>query len=198
MIGTYDTNGDVHVEPTANPFTAHTSDDDRPASFHLSGSDADFANNILPIADVHGDCVHAKSSVVRFRDHPLVADINNDTTDEDKEAEEEEGDFFNENGDIETGTNNTSSSASSSLFSNDNKNNNRRTQEQEDEGRRSVVVTGTQLFRYLYSLGLLVFSVVVVMAALFTGQTTAAEMNIPPVGAFFIFWFLIIWLAMVS
>ena len=52
--------------------------------------------------------------------------------------------------------------------------------------------------KYIFSLGLLVFSVVVVMAALFTGQTSAADKNIPPAGAFFIFWFLIVWLATVS
>lgn len=52
--------------------------------------------------------------------------------------------------------------------------------------------------KYTASLGLLLFSILLVMAAIFTGQTSAAENKIPPVGAFFIFWFLIIWLATVS
>ena len=204
----------VHVEPTAayNPFTIHTTDDDQlAASVLLSDGDKNSPemnpNNILPIADIHGDAIELRASVVRFHENPSDSDIKNngeaegesegdEDEDEDRENEEKDAEFFHENcdPDLETGTDTSSVSSSNSSS----KKRRRRTKEQEDEGRRSVVVTGTQLFRYLYSLGLLVFSVVVVMAALFSGQTAAAEKGIPPVGAFFIFWFLIIWLAMVS
>jgi len=51
--------------------------------------------------------------------------------------------------------------------------------------------------KYIYSLGLLLFSVILVMSAIFTGQASASESSIPPIGAFLIFWFLIIWLATV-
>ena len=50
-------------------------------------------------------------------------------------------------------------------------------------------------FQYAYSLALLVFSVTVVMAAMFTDQTKMTDEGMPPIAAFFIFWFLIIWLA---
>ena len=49
--------------------------------------------------------------------------------------------------------------------------------------------------QYAYSLALLVFSVTVVMAAMFTDQTKMTDEGMPPIAAFFIFWFLIIWLA---
>ena len=49
------------------------------------------------------------------------------------------------------------------------------------------------------SLGLLIFSVTVVMAAIFSEQTVATgENGIPDVVAFLIFWFLIVWLAMME
>jgi hypothetical protein len=51
--------------------------------------------------------------------------------------------------------------------------------------------------KYLYSTALLVFSVVIVMAAIFTSQTKISS-EAHPVAAFFIFWFLIIWLAMME
>ena len=53
--------------------------------------------------------------------------------------------------------------------------------------------------KYAYSLLLLVFCVTLVMAAIFSGQTNAvAEMNIPPVASFLVFWLLIVWLGMVE
>lgn len=52
--------------------------------------------------------------------------------------------------------------------------------------------------KYTYSIVLLVFSVILVVVATLTGETTAAQKNIPPVVAFFIFWFLIAWLAMME
>jgi len=55
-----------------------------------------------------------------------------------------------------------------------------------------------QYFKYLYSIPLLIFSVVLVMACIFSGESTAAEYNINPVLAFFLFWFLICWLAMME
>jgi MFS family permease len=51
--------------------------------------------------------------------------------------------------------------------------------------------------KYLASIALLIFSVTVVMAAIFTRQTTVAQDTYPLV-AFFIFWFLIVWLAMME
>jgi hypothetical protein len=48
----------------------------------------------------------------------------------------------------------------------------------------------------LYSMGLLIFSIAIVMAAIFSKQTVAtSDMNIPTFVAFIIFWFLIVWLA---
>lgn len=53
--------------------------------------------------------------------------------------------------------------------------------------------------KYIYSSLLLGFCVTLVMAAIFSGQTIAvAEMNIPPVATFFIFWLLIVWLGMLE
>jgi hypothetical protein len=51
--------------------------------------------------------------------------------------------------------------------------------------------------RYVYSFALLVFSIIYVMATIFTRNSKAAvdPYNIPPVGAFFIFWILIFTLA---
>ena len=53
------------------------------------------------------------------------------------------------------------------------------------------------VIKYVYSLALLIFSVVVVMAAIFTKQTKIAS-NAHPVVAFFIYWFLIMWLGMIE
>ena len=52
--------------------------------------------------------------------------------------------------------------------------------------------------RYTYSLALLVFCVTLVMAGIFAEQSTAVNYNIPPVGAFVLFWFLICWLAVME
>jgi hypothetical protein len=50
--------------------------------------------------------------------------------------------------------------------------------------------------RFTYSFGLLVFSVIIVMAAMFTDQTSATgDRGLHPILAFVVFWFLIIWLA---
>ena len=51
--------------------------------------------------------------------------------------------------------------------------------------------------KYMYSMGLLIFSVIIVMAGIFSEQTKLAQ-DAHPVAAFFIFWFLIIWLAMME
>ena len=72
-------------------------------------------------------------------------------------------------------------------------------QEKKDaKKKRSVIVAGIESFKYLYSLALVLFSVTMVMAALFSRQTGAANYGIHPAGAFFIFWFLIVWLAMIE
>lgn len=55
------------------------------------------------------------------------------------------------------------------------------------------------VFKLLYSSALLIFALVIVMAALFTKQTVAtAQLGVPSIAAFFIFWFLICWLAMME
>lgn len=60
---------------------------------------------------------------------------------------------------------------------------------------RSRIGLFTERVQYLCSMGLLVFSVVVVTASIFTEQTKATdEFNMHPVLAFVIFWFLIVWL----
>ena len=67
------------------------------------------------------------------------------------------------------------------------------------EAPHSVIGSGIESLKYLYSTALLIFSVTVVMSAMFSKQTVAtAEKGIPPVAAFFIFWFLICWLAMME
>ena len=61
---------------------------------------------------------------------------------------------------------------------------------------RSVVSAGLESIKYLTSMGLLLFSIVVVMASIVSNQTVAtAEMGIPPYVAVPVFWFLIVWLA---
>ena len=66
--------------------------------------------------------------------------------------------------------------------------------------KRSVLLAGLECFKYLYSMTLLVFCVILVMACIFEKQSKAAEepYNIHPVGAFFIFWLLIVWLGMME
>jgi len=55
------------------------------------------------------------------------------------------------------------------------------------------------IFKFLYSSALLVFALILVMTALFTNQTVAtANMGVPSGAAFFIFWFLVAWLAMME
>lgn len=67
------------------------------------------------------------------------------------------------------------------------------------KGSRSVIGAGIESVKYLFSLILLAFSVVVVMAAIFSKQSVGtADMGIHPAAAFFIFWFLILWLAMME
>jgi len=66
------------------------------------------------------------------------------------------------------------------------------------ESPRSVITAGIESFKYLYSLALLIFCVILVMGAIFTKQTTSTSNGFSTVGAFFIFWFLILWLAMME
>jgi hypothetical protein len=63
---------------------------------------------------------------------------------------------------------------------------------------RNILFAGLETFKYLYSIALLVFCVVLVMAGIFAEQSTAVNYDIPPVGAFFLFWFLICWLAVME
>ena len=61
---------------------------------------------------------------------------------------------------------------------------------------KDIDITVT-VVKYLYSMGLLVFSVIVVMAAIFSEQTNVSQ-DTHEVLAFFVLWFLIIWLAMME
>ena len=55
------------------------------------------------------------------------------------------------------------------------------------------------VFKLFYSVALLIFSVVLVMASIFTTETTGTnDMGLPSIAAFFIFWFLICWLGMME
>jgi hypothetical protein len=64
---------------------------------------------------------------------------------------------------------------------------------------RSVIVAAFESFKYLYSSVLLILSVVMLMAALFSEQTLATtEKDLSPILAFFIFWAMIAWLAMME
>jgi len=71
--------------------------------------------------------------------------------------------------------------------------------EKDPESQRSVLGAAIESFKYLYSSALLVLCVIVVLAAMFSNQTTGtSDLGIPAVAAFFIFWFLIVWLAMME
>jgi hypothetical protein len=61
---------------------------------------------------------------------------------------------------------------------------------------KDVDITVT-LVKYLYSLGLLIFAICIIMAVIFTKNTKIAD-NVHPAFAFFLFWFLIVWLAMME
>ena len=195
----------------SNPFLAKGADDIREASFNVTDPEhladatiVDPNRPIVPASDVYGDAIDNEvRGSIRFEETPTLAEIDKEKADQVASVDD---DFFQDDeiaveiADLESGRTATAIRRStqphtrSSLIVPELPTD----QEKADATRRSVAVTGTQLFRYLYSLGLLVFSIVVVMAALFTGQTTAADKNIPPAGAFFIFWFLIVWLATVS
>lgn len=61
----------------------------------------------------------------------------------------------------------------------------------------TTLTKGLEYIKYIYSMILLLTCVILVMACIFQKQSTAADSNyqIPPLAAFFIFWFLILWLA---
>lgn len=68
-----------------------------------------------------------------------------------------------------------------------------------DEAPHSVIGSGIESLKYLYSTALLIFSLTLVMAAIFSKQTIAtAENGFPPIAAFCVFWFLVCWLAMME
>lgn len=72
-------------------------------------------------------------------------------------------------------------------------------EEAKKDAPRSVIAASIESFKYLYSSVLLIFSVILVMAAIFSEQTVGtAEIGVHPVLAFFIFWALILWLAMME
>jgi hypothetical protein len=69
--------------------------------------------------------------------------------------------------------------------------------EEEKKGAsQSVLGSGVEIFKCLYSMSLLIFSIVIVMAAIFSRQTVATDgMGVNPNVAFIVFWALIVWLA---
>ena len=72
-------------------------------------------------------------------------------------------------------------------------------EEAKKDAPRSVIAAGIESFKYLYSSILLIFSVILVMAAIFSEQTVGtADKGVHPILAFFIFWALILWLAMME
>lgn len=67
------------------------------------------------------------------------------------------------------------------------------------EAPRSAFANGIKYLKYFYSFALLIFSVVIVMSAIFQQQSTAtANMGFHPLTAFVLFWFLIFWLAIME
>jgi len=64
----------------------------------------------------------------------------------------------------------------------------------------SPLLVGFTCLKYIYSMALTAFCIVMVMACIFTKSTIVAESpyNIHPVCTFFIFWFLIFWLAIIE
>ena len=71
--------------------------------------------------------------------------------------------------------------------------------EADPEAPRSVIGAALESFKYLYSSALLILSLIIVHAAMFTNQTTAtADFGLPPIVAVIIFWFLLVWLAMME
>ena len=61
---------------------------------------------------------------------------------------------------------------------------------------KDIDVTVT-VVKYVYSTALLLFSIVLVMASIFSQQTKLSS-SAPPLVAFFLFWFLLLWLAMIE
>lgn len=75
-----------------------------------------------------------------------------------------------------------------------------KSQPQSIKGKESSFTISTVIdtIKYIYSFILLGFCITMVMACIFTSQSTAATYNIHPVAAFFLFWFLVTWLAMIE
>ena len=55
-----------------------------------------------------------------------------------------------------------------------------------------------EVSKYLISFALLIFSIVMVMGCIFKEESQAATYSIHPVGAFFLFWFLVFWLVFIE
>lgn len=63
--------------------------------------------------------------------------------------------------------------------------------------RDNNIDTTITVLKYIYSMALLVFSVTIVMSAIFTEQTEFSQ-QVNPILAFFLIWFLVLWLAMME
>ncbi|CAB9497050.1 expressed unknown protein [Seminavis robusta] len=154
-----------------NPFTYHTDDEDEEASV----GDDDMGNVQFHVANGHGELVQ------------FPEETRGDTSHLSESDEKSLG----------------SDSLSYSGFPSRDK---LEYEEQEEMppplkrgGGRSVIGAGVESIKYIFSMVLLVFSVIVVSASIFASQTVAtAESGIHPIAAFVIFWFLICWLAMME
>lgn len=84
------------------------------------------------------------------------------------------------------------------LEASDNSKNRHRVMDHKEKG-PSCWTNGIENFKFLYSSALLIFSIIVVMTAICTSQTVAtAELGVPAVVAFLVFWLLIGWLAIME
>lgn len=63
---------------------------------------------------------------------------------------------------------------------------------------RSYFSFAIEMLKYIYSFLLLGFCITMVMGCIFTRQSSAADYGIHPVGTFFLFWFLVFWLALIE
>ncbi len=64
--------------------------------------------------------------------------------------------------------------------------------------KKSLLALTVEFTKYFLSFVLLFFCIVMVMGCIFAKQSKAASYNIHPAGAFFLFWFLVFWLALIE
>lgn len=72
------------------------------------------------------------------------------------------------------------------------------TEAEETTRRKKIVDDFIPIFKYTYSFMLLLFSVILVITAIFTKQTKVTKSGLPTTVAFLIFWFLLAWLSVLE